>query len=125
MKHFNIVFLFFLLISIKVNAYSEIIDGINYSLDYDNKEAIVWYCSKEITGHVSIPSIITSNGIEFSVTSIGSTAFFSCSGLTSISIPNSITSIGKAAFSDCRGLTSVNIPNSVKSIGEDAFYGCI
>lgn len=101
MKHFNITFLVFLLISIKVNAYSEIIDGINYSLDYDNKEAIVWSCSKEIAGHVSIPSIITSNGIEFSVTSIGNSAFSGCSALTSVSIPNSVTSIGNSAFDWC------------------------
>lgn len=99
MKHFNITFLVFLLISIKVNAYSEIIDGINYSLDYDNKEAIVWSCSKEITGHVSIPSIIKKNGIKFSFTSINHDAFKGCSALTSVSIPNSVTYIGSMIVS--------------------------
>ena len=38
-------------------------------------------------------------------------------------IPNSVTSIGSYAFFGCTGLTSVTIPNSVRSIGEYAFDG--
>ena len=62
--------------------------------------------------------------IPNSVTSIGSYAFYGCSGLTSVTIPNSVTSIGDHTFWDCSGLTSVTIPNSVTSIGDHAFYGC-
>ena len=62
--------------------------------------------------------------IPNSVTSIGSSAFSGCSGLTSITIPNSVTSIGRYAFYGCSGLTSITIPNSVTSIGEFAFYRC-
>ena len=58
------------------------------------------------------------------LTSIGSSAFLSCSALTSISIPNSVTNIGMEAFSGCSALISVNIPNSVTSIGFEAFDGC-
>ena len=58
------------------------------------------------------------------MTSIGSSAFEGCSGLTSINIPNSVTSIGSFAFRGCSGLTSINIPNSVTSIGSDAFRDC-
>ena len=62
--------------------------------------------------------------IPNSVTSIGNSAFYGCSGLTSVTIPNSVTYIGISAFERCSGLTSVTIPNSVTSIGEAAFYGC-
>ena len=62
--------------------------------------------------------------IPNSVTSIGSRAFWGCSGLTSITIPNSVTSIGDWAFAACLGLTSIIIPNSVTSIGDQAFEGC-
>ena len=63
---------------------------------------------------------IIPNGVR----SIGSSAFSSCSGLTSITIPESVTSIGRYSFRDCSSLTSITIPKSVKSIDYDAFYGC-
>ena len=62
--------------------------------------------------------------IPNSVTSIGNSAFRSCSSLSSVTIPNSVTSIGDYAFRACSGLTSITIPNSVTSIGSVAFYGC-
>ena len=68
---------------------------------------------------------LTSVSIPNSVTSIGDFAFANCSGLKSVTIGNSVTSIGDYAFSGCSGLTSVSIPNSVSAIGDFAFAGCI
>ncbi|MBO5927897.1 MAG: leucine-rich repeat protein, partial [Clostridia bacterium] len=68
-------------------------------------------------------SSLTSIVIPNSVTSIGSSAFENCSSLTSIVIPDSVTSIGDRACNNCYSLTSIKIPNSVTSIGDDVFYG--
>ena len=123
------VFLFSLILSVVFStsalAYDVKIDGIYYNLISKGKTAEVtknW--DDNYSGEVVIPSSITVEGQEYRVTSIGNTAFYSCSSLTSVTIPNSVTYIGDQAFESCSGLTSLAIPNSVTSIGESAFQGC-
>jgi hypothetical protein len=67
---------------------------------------------------------LTSVNIPDSVTKIGNSTFNGCSGLTSVTIPNSLTSIGTYAFGGCSRLTSINIPDLVTEIGMWAFGGC-
>ncbi len=93
-----------------INGY---VDGWLVYSDYTKTNLLA--CSSLATGEIVIPN---------SVTSIGSYAFYDCSGLTSVTIPNSVTSIGNCAFFGCSGLTSVTIGNSVTSIGNKAFYNC-
>jgi hypothetical protein len=68
--------------------------------------------------------LVTDLVILESVTSIGKSAFYGCSGLTSITIPDSVTSIGDYAFMNCSSLTNVTIPDGVTSIGLYSFSGC-
>ena len=101
-------------------AFAIYVDGINYTFSTYGAEVV----HSDYKGNVEIPSLVKYKGSAYSVTSIGNTAFYGCSGLTSITIPNSVTSIGDYAFKGCSGLTSITIPNSVKSIGKDAFEDC-
>ena len=94
-----------------------------------NTVAVTYYSASDasnnhVSGDVVIPSSVEYNGTTYNVTSIGDSAFYHCSGLTSASIPNGVTSIGEDAFFGCSGLTSVTIPNSVTSIGDAALYAC-
>ena len=58
------------------------------------------------------------------VTSIGSSAFYNCYGLTNVVIPEGVTSIGSYAFYQCDGLTNIVIPEGVTSIDNAAFRNC-
>ena len=88
-------------------AYQAKVNGIYYY--FSGTEATVTSGSSAYSGNVVIPETVTYNGTIYSVTSIGWSAFFGCSGMTSVTIPNSVTSIGSRAFEKCSGLTSVNI----------------
>ena len=113
------------LLSLPMLAVKVEIDGINYELNADAKQAaVIKKSSGEYSGSIVIPESVEHEGVAYSVTSIGDYAFWDCSGLTSVTIPNSVTSMGGFAFYYCTGLTSVTIPNSVTSIGDYAFYYC-
>ena len=121
-----------LLCSISVSAEDFEVDGIYYNITSSTDMTVeVTYrgdynysYSNEYSGAVNIPESVTYNGSIYSVTSIGSDAFYDCSALTSVVFPNSVTSIGSSAFCWCSGLTSVEIGNSVTSIGSSAFFSC-
>ena len=133
MKHLKQLFTALLLLWATVaTAHDFEVNGIYYDiLSTKDKTVMVTYLgtyadsySKEYTGSVVIPTTVKYNNVTYSVTSIRSSAFEGCTGLTSITIPNSVTSIGSLAFLYCDGLTSIEIPNSVTSIGIYAFRGC-
>ena len=83
-------------------------------------EVVITLADTSITS-VNLCTPVTHDGKNYSVTSIGDSAFCNCTNLTSIIIPNGISDIGEYAFYNCTNLTPINIPNSVESIGYEAF----
>ena len=98
-------------------------NGIRYAIN--NGMATIIRQGTALSGEIIIPEEITYKEVAYSITTINASAFYDCSGLTSITIPDSVTSIGEWAFSGCSGLTSITIPDSVTSIEDRVFYGCI
>ena len=126
-----IKFLFLLLVfgyAMEAKSDEFTVDGIRYYYDYSTKEGEV-SVTRSISGKYSadnivIPSTVTYNGKQYTVTSIGDNAFSSCYNLTKVTIPNSVKTIENRAFENCWNLKTVTIPNSVKTIENRAFKGC-
>ena len=126
-----------LLFSITANAHEFEVDGIYYSKTSNTEVSVTYRGSyydsynNEYSGNVVIPSTVRYSGKEYSVTSIGYHAFYSCDNLTSITIPNSVTSIGDEAFRDCSSLwkvlnfSNLNITKGSSGYGYVGFYAYV
>lgn len=101
-------------------AYDVEVDGIYYNFVKANVAEVTSGDNKYI-GEITIPSSITYKNVQYSVNSIGPSAFKYCTGLTSVIIPNSVTEIQCHAFQGCRALTSISIPKSINHIDYGAF----
>lgn len=73
---------------------------------------------------VTVPSVVTINGVTYKVTAIAANAFKSNKKITSISIGSNVMTIGNRAFYKCVSIKKVTIPAKVNKIGKQAFYGC-
>lgn len=100
------------------------INGIKYNLISKGGTNVADVTSIPNTDIVIIPEIVTYEGTDYSVKSIGNRASYNSSRLTSVSIPNSVATIGFWAFRGCSSLTTITIGNGITSIGERAFEGC-
>ncbi len=96
---------------------TEYTDGDSYTVE--NGEATIEDVDRDISGDITIPSMLGG----YPVTSIGSSAFNGCDGLTSITIPNSVTDIGERAFANCDNLSSITLGNNVEYIGDEFING--
>lgn len=106
-----------------------IVDGIYYNIISEEEKTVEVTLDDMNFSHqfmytrdIVIPSKITYEGNEYTVTSIGNYAFQDSYALTSVEIPSSVTSIGYGAFYSCYNLTSVNMPSGITFIGDEAFY---
>ena len=106
--------------------FTEVVDGNTYTYMplNDSTVELTGFDPKATAANVEIPSTATSDGKEYSVVSIGTSAFTYCVELKTVTLPNSIVSIGTGAFGFCFQLTTVNFGNSVDSIGDGAFACC-
>ncbi len=77
--------------------------------------------SGTISTDIDIPTLVTSSGKNYNVTSIAANAFRDNISLRSVVLPDSVTTIDEAAFRGATALTSIILPDSVTTIGEAAF----
>ena len=104
------------------------VDGIYYIITSDNTVEVTydrnkferrkytndsneWYVNLSYSGTVVIPSTVTYEGKQYTVTSIGHDAFRDNDDLTSLTIPNTVTSIDDCALI-CFTITSLYLPDN-------------
>lgn len=111
--------------SLSAAAYDFESAGIYYNITGNNTVEVTYSDRDNNTysGSISVPETVTNNGTEYSVTTIGESAFKG-SAVTSVSMPEGITSIDYNAFSECQNLESVTLPESLTTLGYSAFKAC-
>lgn len=74
--------------------------------------------------NVVIPGSFTYDAMNYTVNTIGTSAFEGCTDLRSVELPSSIKYINTDAFYGCEKLTDINLPEGLLSISQRAFYKC-
>ena len=102
-------------------------DGSNLTWTLDSEGVLTISGSGDMHGydHLGAPwygirSPVKSAVIADGVTSIGDSAFFDCTSLTSVTIPDSVTSIGEYAFYGCTSLTGIWVAEGNSHYASDA-----
>ncbi|MBQ2375535.1 MAG: leucine-rich repeat domain-containing protein [Bacteroidales bacterium] len=97
-------------------------------IDVTNNYVSVKKQNDNINTHIVIPSNVTYNSTEYTVTQIADNGFCNLHDLKGVTIPNTITKIGKNAFQNTGNNNStsfvVEMGNSVAEIGDYAFCNC-
>ena len=123
-------------------------EGLSYTYNTSSKKATLVRGDdySDLPSRISVPSIITIDGVNYEVKiidaraftntliasiqiadgieTIGQEAFQECRQLSSISLPSTLTTIEDGVFRYCTRLSSVTIPASVTSIGNYVFSSC-
>ena len=104
------------------------VNKIVYTLNPTNKTAKVCEGQYQLyefenLEEVTIEPYVTFEGETYTVTEIGTAAFYYLDFLKKINLPETIKKIGESAFAFC-GIETMVIPNSVDTIQQSAFYEC-
>lgn len=94
--------------------------GINYRALSENTVAVA---KSTYSGALVIPATVSNNGVTYSVTEIGDSAFINCSGITELTLPEGLLKIGRRAFMGI-GITELTLPESLETLLYFAFREC-
>lgn len=99
-------------------------DGAEISYTVSDGCAVVSTVSTSGLSEVVIPRSVILDGKTYTVTEIGSKAFYGNTDIVSVSVPDTVTKIGDRAFAGCQNLTAVNIPDGVTRLEQYTFSDC-
>ena len=123
------LFLIFISLLIHASAYGFTYLGLEYTINSDGT-SVTLSDGQSFNGDLTIPASVPYGNRSYTVTAIGSAAFWRCTDLKSVNIPYSVTEIKDDAFEVCNNMTSViiqdsgDVPSRLETIGQDAFASC-
>ena len=82
---------------------------------YKRNPTSLYFAPRNLQGDITLDSTLTT---------IPSSAFQNCTGITSVTLPDNITEIADGAFTGCTGLTEIFFNSKLTTIGEYAFCKC-
>ena len=111
------------------DAFEDCTSLISIEVSYDNENYSSVHgvlFNKDETELITYPAGKTDSEyvISNNVTSIGDSAFRSCTSLIGVTIPDSVRVIGNNVFAGCSKLSDVIIGSGVTTIGQRAFINC-
>ncbi|MBR6926822.1 MAG: leucine-rich repeat domain-containing protein [Bacteroidaceae bacterium] len=122
MKHFFTLLSFSLPLLLCAQSFE--VNGITFEpRNSYSSEVAVTRGSRAYSGYVNIPSNVSHNGRNYTVSTIADRTFKD-SYLSGLSLPYSISTIGNEAFKGCRGLSRINLPSALRSLGTSCFEDC-
>lgn len=116
-----ILLLAVVMVSCMVSAQTFTADGICYFVTNGSEVSVEKNEENPYSGNIVIPDMVTYNGRNYKVTTIGYEAFRECD-ITTIKLPSTLLKINGMAFYGCKQLESLTIPASVKYIANDCCF---
>ena len=120
--------MFMSLSEVKAEAAPEVlVDGIIYTIDEGNKEALVYAyenANDSTCKEITVLPQVSYAGENYPVTEIGDAAFSSSIYLEKITIPGEVKVIGINAFAGCSALAEVDLSDGLEAINVNAFINC-
>ena len=115
-----------MIVSLSASAYDFMAGNIYYKINGEGTVKVTYKDNNlnSYSGTVTVPATVTNDGVTYTVTEIGSSAFRASSGLVRVNLPSTMQTIGYASFYNCTALAYINIPNSVTYIDSFAFRQC-
>ena len=115
--------LFLLFLSVRAMGQSFVSNGIVYGITSEQTVEVQPYyvmLSSPYSGAISIPQTVDNDGITYTVTAVGESAFESCGNVTGMTLPPTVRSIGSYCFYNTN-FTSLQLPDSLRTLGDHAF----
>ena len=95
-----------------------------YTFSGSNATVVGYSSSIDWTTFNTIPDTVENDGVTYTITGIGSSAFANCTNLALTSLPSGLTSIATYGFRGCTNLALTSLPDGMTFLGVNCFENC-